>query len=284
LKIPYRVVIMICIDIMGGLGNQLFQLCALISHCLDNNLTFGIRKVNGSTAPLCIRPVYWNTFFQSLSPFLYDSASYSIGYQEPHFHYTDIKKDIADNSRINGYFQSYRYFDHNYNVIDALIKLSEKRQLVKKNSKINSENTVSLHFRAGDYIQCQQYHPLLSTEYYVKALLRIQSETGTLPWNVIYYYELQDQRYAASKIAELAAMFPDVTFTGCDHTLSDWEQMLHMSLCTHNIMANSTYSWWACYINHKITGTNVICYPSKWFGPSLQSNTNDLCPPAWIKI
>jgi len=56
-----------------------------------------------------------------------------------------------------------------------------------------------------------------------------------------------------------------------------------MSCCQHNIIANSSFSWWAAYFN---TNPNkIICYPEKWFGPQLsQHNTKDLFPPSWHKI
>jgi hypothetical protein len=64
--------------------------------------------------------------------------------------------------------------------------------------------------------------------------------------------------------------------------LSDWEQLLFMSCCNHNIIANSTFSWWAAYFNS--WEDKIVCYPSVWFGPSANHNTMDLCPESWNKI
>jgi hypothetical protein len=55
-----------------------------------------------------------------------------------------------------------------------------------------------------------------------------------------------------------------------------------MSCCHHNIIANSSFSWWGAYFNSYID--KMVFYPSKWFGDTIKNDTRDLCPPEWIKI
>jgi hypothetical protein len=84
------------------------------------------------------------------------------------------------------------------------------------------------------------------------------------------------------KINKLQKRFPKIKFTKVDSNLTDWEQMLLMSIGKHNIIANSSFSWWGAYFNE--INDNIVCYPNIWFGPSLKYDMKDLFPNDWIKI
>jgi hypothetical protein len=82
---------------------------------------------------------------------------------------------------------------------------------------------------------------------------------------------------------KLKSKFEDIKFVNIDSTIPDWKQMLMMSCCHHNIIANSTFSWWGAYFNRN--PDKIVCYPNKWFGPALANKTtDDLFPPEWRKI
>ena len=55
-----------------------------------------------------------------------------------------------------------------------------------------------------------------------------------------------------------------------------------MSICHHNIIANSTFSWWGAYFNSN--PEKIVCYPSLWFGSYYPVDVKDLCPPSWNRI
>lgn len=284
--------LMISIEIMGGLGNQLFQIFALLSYCLENSRTFGFRKVSGSQAPFRVRPVYWDTFFSRLQPFLHHNSC-SISHKDPNFSYTEIPKGLPDGSRLSGYFQSPKYFQQQYPVINNLLGIAERRENMRTRYPMTDwKKCISIHFRIGDYAQLQEQHPILLPRYYENALQRILSQEDAdlghhgAGYTIIYYHEGADRDQVDTVIGQLKSMLPRATWQRCDQSLDDWEQMLQMSLCKYNIIANSTFSWWAGYINYRSNDDSIVVYPGTWFGNKLNNETADLFPQdrRWIKV
>jgi hypothetical protein len=97
----------------------------------------------------------------------------------------------------------------------------------------------------------------------------------------LYFCEDEDICEVENNISYLSKKFSDYTFERCNSSLSDWEQMLLMSLCNHNIIANSSFSWWSAYFNE--WENKIICYPYLWFN-NKNLETKDLCPKEWKKI
>jgi hypothetical protein len=118
--------------------------------------------------------------------------------------------------------------------------------------------------------------------YYERALFNIVSKTGKDVWKVLYFYEERDINEVTPAIQSLKNKFPNIDFVSVDHSLEDYEQMLLMSMCSHNVIANITFSWWGAYFN--TNNEKTVCYPSLWFGPALQKNVKDMFPPDWDKI
>ena len=96
-------------------------------------------------------------------------------------------------------------------------------------------------------------------------------------WTIKSKYKVKKRLYKIKK------NFPDLEFHKAEDTMTDWEQLLLMSCSNHNIIANSTFSWWGAYFNENTD--KCVCYPSRWFGPSMGSvYMDDLFPPTWKKI
>ena len=269
---------MIYIYLQGGLGNQLFQIFTTIAYSLKHKIPFGLPTIkNDLTSPygeIYKRPLYFDNFLKGLSPFLTNKFNHKVVWRERGHFYTEIPF-CKENMLIYGYFQSFKYFDQYKNYI---LKLTGIESLKKK--EIN--NTISIHFRIGDYKHNTKAHPILSVEYYTKALKHIIEKTNKDDWKVIYFFEKKDLEQVTENINIIKSNFKNLDFEKCNQNLTDWEEMISMSSCNHNIIANSTFSWWSAYLNEN--NDKIVCYPSLWFGNELQNQTNDLFLDSWTQI
>jgi len=278
---------MITCVLMGGLGNQLFQIFTTISAAMTqrNKFVF-INSEVLSEGNVTIRYTYWKNLLSNLKTFLVNSFDYEIVEKEKSFKYIELNKyESTANIILHGYFQSYKYFQDNYKTIYRLLGFEKKKEILINKLEVNNEylnNSISMHFRLGDYKNLQQYHPIMDYEYYEKSLSYMKSKITTQNINVIYFCEEEDIDTVNKTVNRLKEKFEDFTFVLVDKNLEDWEQLLFMSCCHHNIVANSSFSWWAAYLNS--WPDKIICYPSVWFGPKAGHDTKDLCPPEWKKI
>jgi hypothetical protein len=128
-------------------------------------------------------------------------------------------------------------------------------------------------------------HPLLKLSYYKNCLNYIINKTNYDKYDILYFCEEKDNNLVLKKIDELKNDFKNLNFIKVNDLYEDWEQMLIMSLCKHNIIANSSFSWWGAYFNVDNEDNNIICYPNIWFGPKMQNhNLSDLFPPHFTMI
>jgi hypothetical protein len=277
---------MITCNLMGGLGNQLFQIFATISHAMKTRNKFKFLNVSSlGSGSETIRNTYWNSLLNRLKIFLMSNYPQPIQViREKNFMYNELPHCEQD-TIIVGYFQSYKYFQENYNTIYKLLSIDTvKANLCDKVCLNNTqlENIVSMHFRIGDYKKIQHNHPLMTKEYYHRCLKFINTKYSNFKFTIMYFCEDVDIEDVNNIIDYLKDEFKDYEFIRADNKLADWEQMILMSCCHHNIIANSSFSWWGAYFNS--WPDKIVCYPSVWFGPALSHNTKDLCPPDWEKI
>lgn len=280
---------MILIEIKGGLGNQLFQIFCGIHYSIEYDMSFTINENKRDKVSLLDhrspRPTYFDHFLNGLSRHLYRDShmiSSTYIYNEPSFLYNKIP--YKDNLMINGYFQSPKYFEKHYKEITNLIQLEQQKLEIKNKYKDYFDydgKTISMHFRIGDYIKKPDVHLILNTEYYIHALKCILEKDNDCKY-VLYFNEEQDNVQVTNIIHTIQKEFSDVSFIQCSYTIQDWKQMLLMSNCDHNIIANSTFSWWGAYFNSN--NSKMVCYPNTWFGHDVKNSTKDLFPDDWIKI
>lgn len=267
--------------LMGGLGNQLFQIFAIIAYAFENNTIFFFPE--HKLIPSDYRKkMYWDNFLYPLKKHTKNTEFNIPLFRENGFHWTPLPLHYGKSHfKIFGYFQSYKYFESQYIKIIELLQLREQQDLIKQD--FNTSKSISIHFRIGDFLypRFKNAHPRMPLSYYKNALNNIIKKTDNN--NVIYFCELDDNILVQKNIIMLKKEFPNVTFTKAPDDLDDWQQLLLMSCCEHNIIANSSFSWWGAYFNGN--EKKIVCYPNHWFGEQLRyHNTKDLFPPNWTKI
>jgi len=284
---------MISCKLCGGLGNQLFQIFTTIAYAINyskpffflNNHQLGDGS-NGST----IRYTYWETFLTALKPFLknINEIPQLMFIMEKDFMYQELPENFDRNygTLLVGYFQSPKYFNKYKETICKLLKIDLKKMIVKNKVKINFDkiNSISIHFRFGDYKKYPNVYKLLPKEYYKNALNFIMNELENSKKEKVVLYFCEDSSISEVEeiINNLKKIFSYVNFIRAEPELEDWQQMLLMSLCEHNIIANSTFSWWGAYLNANLE--KMVCYPEEWFCLETKKDTSDLFLEDWIKI
>ena len=203
-----------------------------------------------------------------------------IIYKEPHGHFDSRVCAIRDNVILaNGYWQSEKYF------VDFADHI--RSDFIPYNGSISDEGlhlcremmntmSVAVHIRRGDYITVPAFakvHGVLPMEYYFRAINYIREKVDEA-----YFYIFSDD------IKWCRDSFKDIKNVRIvEHSVAtrDHEDLWLMSQCKHNIIANSSYSWWGAWINEN--PNKVVISPERWFlEPPF--NTKDLIPESWIKI
>lgn len=274
--------------LMGGLGNQLFQIFTTISYALKYKRSF-IFKYDDLSTGRSDRTTFWNTLFMPIMMYTqqkYPSEKYPltdithISEQSFDFHDLPVPNITDKNIALHGYFQSEQYFIEKYKDIYDLIRIDFQKNLLKKAyPEYDFQNLVSLHFRLGDYKKLPDVHPIMNYEYYQNSVQYIVNNSENR--HFLYFCEKEDNDTVSNIIEKLKQTFNDCFFIKADDTIIDWKQLLMMSCCQHNIIANSSFSWWGAYFNSN--EKKIVCYPDVWFGKNMLCCTKDLCPPQWIQ-
>ena len=280
--------------LMGGLGNQLFQIFATMAYALEHKMAFRFPYAEVLTTGKH-RPTYWDTVFKSIRPFAGDLPPVPR-LPERGFSYTKIPA-AGQSISLHGYYQSPQYFEAHLPMILRLLRIEEQRAAVRAEfaellgigsdaigetvSSRQAIERVSVHFRLGDYKANPTFHPIMPVEYYKKALARLPKDR---PYRVLYFCEAEDNAAVSAAVAELGAAYPTMTFVKVPDDICDWKQMFLMSLCDHNIIANSSFSWWGAYFGMSSAANRTVCYPGRWFGPAGPQDVEDLFPSSWCRV
>jgi hypothetical protein len=279
---------MITTRLYGGLGNNLFQLSNVyalhkefgVDYCIPTWAERGgTPQSYGQRAELEFSELFENKF-----NYCNDDCHFVHGFtnHDEALHSTDFAfKPVMflDNCRYSGYYQSEKYFRG----VDIKNEFILNREMINKvKPLLGTKPTISLHYRlGGDRIspQMQHYHKTVSIDFYIKALQTILPDQSKDHQIFLFSDRMQE---AGDLIKPLLGEY-NITAVewGSDNNVGEF---IFMSLCDHNILGNSTYSWWAAYMNRNINKI-VVAPKSEWFGPGYKHfNLNDAFPESWITL
>jgi len=181
----------------------------------------------------------------------------------------------ADGSYLHGYWQSEQYFTQIADQIrsDFIFPDFTNTQNAEMADRIANSTAISLHVRRGDYLTLGA-HVLCDQAYYEAALAQVLDGLQGTP--TVYVFS-DDPQWAKDNLP-LPVEKVVVDFNGAD---TDFEDMRLMTLCQHNIIGNSSFSWWAAWLNQN--ATKRVAGPAKWFGDPKLVNP-DILPPNWLSV
>lgn len=284
---------MITIRLKGGLGNQLFQFAFGLScsHHHNQKLVLDMSELRDHTAhPNRIEKLRLNCDFYSGSVFSrYNSESRWFRKMAPLLRgfncETDLsnKDELVKNSRWKtsvGYFQDEMYFlKFREEIIDKIKPISCFSQYqLSVIDLIQDKPSISIHIRRGDYLTdpgAYNVHGVIEQSYYEHAIVslleKLNEKDTTIP-NLFFFSD--DILWCKSMFGH----YSQSVFVESDLYCPEMD-MAMMSMCDNNIIANSTFSWWAAWLN--INPNKIVIAPKKWFSTG---GKRSITPKGWIKI
>jgi len=290
---------MIVAEINGGIGNQLFQYASAKSlslfHKVELKLNvnpFGDKymprelrsrpfdldhfnipeiRVDKSISDLYLKEFIFQKIFQNIKP----NYKRKI-YKEPFFHFDPHFFEAGRDIYLKGLRQSEKYFKPFETEIRSLLEFKNTivnpfHEIAKK---LKFENSISVHVRRGDYHTniSKEVLGLLPFEYYQNAINLMKSKVNPDK----FYFFSDDIDWVKENFN-----IPGSEYISGGVTRNHIEDLYLMTQCRHNIIANSSFSWWGAWLNNN--PDKIVIAPDKWFnkGPK---DTQDLLPPGWIKI
>jgi hypothetical protein len=291
---------MIITKLKGGLGNQLFQ------YAIGRQLAFNLNselKIDVSfflntkdATPRDYKLYFYNinvhfatnkditkvlgsVFFRS-----FKRRCWKMGFD--FFHWNYVREDVfgfypeilelKGDVMLEGYWQSERYFNSIRSILLDEIRLVNQFETTKFStfaSEIQNCESVAIHIRRGDYVN----HPtvnaqfgVINMEYYSNAIVEIAKRLKT----PIFYIFSDDIDWCKNNLPT----------TDAHHFVSgfaDYEELMLMSSCQHQIIANSSFSWWGAWLN--INPNKIVIAPKQWFA-SPDLDTSNVVPESWIRL
>lgn len=285
---------MITVILRGGLGNRLFQYAIARHLAIKNNtgVKFNIqysagrhnffnRKAVEELSMFNIRPIFYTAnICNRIGRFLgiYRSSYEDSIYKEKEWGFCPEVLQLKDGVHLDGYFQSEKYFRDIEQIIRKDLRFTgdffdEVGEIQKK--RITEVNSVGVHVRRGDYLKSKVFNAC-DMRYYVTSIEYMRERLDS-PRFFIFSDDIEWCRRNLS--------MPDGSFVNMESSKNNpLVDFRLMSLCRHNIISNSSFSWWAAWLNvyHK----KIVIAPHRWFNDEDMNikASRDLIPDDWIRV
>ncbi len=276
---------------MGGLGNQLFQYALGKNLAIKNNTElrldlssfddvnhrpFKLNKLNTTILKAQLKDIPYQVRMAKLKWHrLIISKIFGSRLKlrrEDQFNFSQKVLNYKDGTYLWGYWQCEKYFIEIKDIIKEEFRFIEniRPELDFIALSMRKSDSVCLHIRRGDYVD-NLYHNTLTLDYYQKALSIVTKDLN----NPKVFIFSDDMPWC---VENLKIGFPHEFISGNE----DWEDLKLMTLCKHNIIANSSFGWWGAYLG--IDKEKRVIAPKKWFSEKMGHNTDDLILKNWIKL
>lgn len=266
---------MIYTKLHGRIGNHLFEMAAAATLANRNNddwcavchKDYIIASPDKCYIWDYVQP-FLNNIYRNVSILEFQPKEVKE-FKQDGFHYTPIP--YYNNILLNGGFQSYKYFDED--IVRALFSIPEsvKNSIQQKYGKLlDKSNVVGVNVRRGDYCIIPHKFPVCSKSYIKKAMT--------------YFPQNSHFLFISDDIAWCKSNFKGKNFYFVENS-TPLEDLYIQTLCKHNILSNSSFSWWGGYLNPN--PEKIVIAPKNWFGISSETrhhDVKDLLPPSYIKI
>ena len=277
----------------GGLGNQMFQYALALKqeslgrkvkidvtkyaeHHVHNDFeldrvfgiecpyasvkeikSLGYRKENHLTnflkkTPLCKKTFYSNESYVFDEQVLKMDGYYLEGFWQSERYFADIKEKILN---------TYRFPEFNTDVQKCYAE------------QISQDYSVSVHVRRGDYLNYSYLQGICTPQYYEQAMQFFREK---YKGNAKFYIFSNDIEWAKNNFPEA-----DCVIVEGNSGKDSFRDMQLMSLCKHNIVANSSFSWWGAWLNQNKEKTVIA--PNKWINQEVEEKI-DVIPDDWVKM
>lgn len=200
----------------------------------------------------------------------------TITVPENFIYYEDVFDHKKENCLYQGTWQSEKYFLHTTELIKK--EFSFKDYLLSDytksmSSKIISDNSVAIHVRRGDYLNKEYgngFSGCTDIDYYTRAINYMCAKLG----NPHFYVFSDDTEYIRKHFCGY-----DMVIVDGNKGKDSWQDMYLMSICKHNIIANSSFSWWGAFLN--ANSDKIVIAPKRWW---YTFEKDDVVPEQWLRI